>query len=80
MHCNGKAWSPAVSTYNALLSACEKGMQPDLRTAGPTSTAYNALFSACEKGTQPDLKRGPRRRVRATGGDLDDECERAQKA
>ena len=51
---------PNVITYNALISACEKGKQPE-RALGvleamqqqglePNAITYNALISSCEKG------------------------------
>ena len=49
--------------YNALISACGKGKQPEqalhvseaMQQQGlaPISITYNALISACEKGRQP---------------------------
>ena len=54
---------PAVITYNALISACEKGTLPQrtlplletMRDQGllPDVITNNALISACEKGTLP---------------------------
>ena len=51
-------------TFNALISACGKGKQPERalkvfeavvqQSVVPTTTTYNALISACEKGTQPE--------------------------
>ena len=51
---------PEVITYNALISACEKGTQPEralklldtMKQEGvvPGVITYNALISACEKG------------------------------
>ena len=56
---------PEVITYNALISACEKGKQDEramrifeaMQQQGvmPEVITYNALISACEKGTQPEL-------------------------
>ena len=55
---------PDVITYNALISACEKGKQP--KQAGqmlqamqwqrvvPNVVTYNALISAGAKGKQPE--------------------------
>lgn len=53
---------PNVVTYNALISACDKGSDPDrasevfeaLRGYGvvPTEVTYSAVISACEKGEQ----------------------------
>ena len=47
-------------TYNALISACEKGKQPEgalqvfeamkLQSVVPNAITYSALISACEKG------------------------------
>ena len=55
---------PNVITYSALISACEKGKQPEralelfeaMKRQGvvPNVITYNALISACEKGKQPD--------------------------
>ena len=52
------------SPYSALISACEKGKQPDqalkvfeaMVEQGllPGAITYNALVSACEKGKQPE--------------------------
>ena len=54
---------PDVITYNALISACEKGTLSEralqlLETMLhqgllPDVITYNALISACEKGTLP---------------------------
>ena len=51
-----------VITYSALISACEKGKQPDralelfeaMKQQGviPNTITYSALISACEKGKQ----------------------------
>ena len=51
---------PNVITYNAAISACEKGGRADealkllaeMKTAGlePDVITYNAVISACEKG------------------------------
>ena len=56
---------PNVITYNALISACGKGQEPERamklfermqRQGGvPVVITYNALISACEKGKQPEL-------------------------
>ena len=53
---------PDVITCNALISACEKGKQPDCameafqalqqQGAVPGTITCNALVTACEKGTQ----------------------------
>ena len=55
---------PDVITYSALISACEKGNEPDralklfeaMKQQGivPDVIIYNALISACEKGQQPE--------------------------
>ena len=55
---------PNIITYSALISACEKGKQPEralelfeaMKQQGvvPDVITYNALISACEKGEQPD--------------------------
>ena len=55
---------PNAITYNALISACEKGKQPEqaleilvyMKQQGvvPDVITYNALISACEKGLQPE--------------------------
>ena len=55
---------PGVVTYSALISACEKGKQPEqalelfeaMKQQGvvPDVITYNALISACEKGKQPE--------------------------
>ena len=49
-------------TYNALISACDKGKEPSLalklfetmrrRGVVPCVVTYSALISACEKGTE----------------------------
>ncbi len=54
---------PNVITYNALISACAKGKQPERameifskmqqQDIVPIVITYNALISACEKGRQP---------------------------
>ena len=54
---------PDVITYNALISTCEKGKQPQralevfqaMQQQGvvPDVITYSALISACEKGKQP---------------------------
>jgi pentatricopeptide repeat domain-containing protein 1 len=54
---------PNVITYNALISACEKGKQPEralevfeaMQRQGvvPGVITYSALISACGKGKQP---------------------------
>ena len=51
---------PNAITYNALISACEKGKQPEQspsvfaameqQAVVPNLIAHNALISACEKG------------------------------
>jgi pentatricopeptide repeat domain-containing protein 1 len=53
---------PDVISYNAAISACEKGLQwekalhflSEMRTQGlqPDVISYNAAISACEKGLQ----------------------------
>jgi len=53
---------PNVITYGALISACEKGVQPEralevfetMQRQGltPSVITYNSLISACEKGKQ----------------------------
>ena len=53
-----------VIIYSALISACEKGKQPEralelfeaMKRQGvvPDVITYNALISACEKGKQPE--------------------------
>ena len=50
--------------YGAMISACEKGMRPELALGLFTTTEhhgvvpdviiYSALISACEKGKQPE--------------------------
>ena len=55
---------PNVYTYSALISACEKGKQPERalelfeamqrQDKVPSVITYNALISACEKGKQPE--------------------------
>ena len=55
---------PNVITYNALISACEKGKQPDraleifdqMQQQGlvPDVITYSALISACEQSKQPE--------------------------
>ena len=55
---------PDSITYNALISACEKGEQFEkalavfsaLERQGvvPDAMTCNALLSACEKGSQPE--------------------------
>ena len=55
---------PIRTTYNALISACEKGKQPEqalkvfeaLMQQGvvPNEITYNTLISACEEGQQPE--------------------------
>ena len=52
--------APNIITYSALISACEKGKQPEraleifdkMQQQGivPNIITYNALISACEKG------------------------------
>ena len=54
---------PNVITYNAAISACEKGQRPQealhllqelqLRGLLPNVITYNAAISACEKGRMP---------------------------
>ena len=54
---------PNVITYNALISACEKGKQPRrtieilqaMQGQGlvPNVITYSALISACGKGKKP---------------------------
>ena len=54
---------PNVSSYNTVISACEKGQQPpravkllpDMRRYGflPSVISYNAAISACEWDQQP---------------------------
>ena len=51
---------PNVSTYNAVISACEKGKQPEralevfqaMQRQGvvPNVITYSALISTCEEG------------------------------
>ena len=51
---------PIAITYSALISACEKGTQPERalkvfaamvqQRVVPDIITYNALISACEKG------------------------------
>ena len=51
---------PDEITYNALISACEKGKQPEQaiklmaameqQDVVPSVITYDALISACEKG------------------------------
>ena len=53
---------PDVYSYNALISACEKGGQweravevfEEMKAAGvkPDVITYSALITACEKGAQ----------------------------
>ena len=55
---------PNVITYSTLISACEKGKQPEralevfqaMQEQGvmPDVITYNALISACEKGKRFD--------------------------
>ena len=55
---------PNVITHNSLISACEKGKQPEramrileaMQQQGvvPNVVTYSALISACEKGKQPE--------------------------
>ena len=55
---------PKVITYNALISACEKGKQPERvmelfeamnhKGVVPDVITYSAVISACEKGKQPE--------------------------
>ena len=54
---------PDVITYNAALSACEKGQKPrqallllqelQFRGLQPDVITYSAAISACEKGQKP---------------------------
>ena len=54
---------PAAITYNALVSACEKGMKlgraverfdtMQQQSLAPDVLTLNALVIACEKGTTP---------------------------
>ena len=54
---------PDLISYNALISACEKGKQPEQamemfhamqrHSVVPNLISYSALLSACEKGKQP---------------------------
>ena len=54
---------PAVVTYNAVISACEKGQHPhqalqllqemQLKDILPNAVTYKAAISACEKGQHP---------------------------
>jgi len=54
---------PNIITYNALISASEKGKQPGQavemfhamqgQSVVPDIITFNALISACEKGKQP---------------------------
>ena len=54
---------PNLSSYNALVSDCQQGKQPEY-TMGmfhamqwhgmvPSMVSYSAMISACEKGRQP---------------------------
>ncbi len=53
---------PDVFTYSVLISACEKGKQPEwalevlkaMQRQGvvPAAMTWNALMSTCEKGMQ----------------------------
>ena len=62
-----KGLLPAVITYNALISACEKGTLPQralqlletMRDHGllPNLITHNAATSACEKGQKPQQAR-----------------------
>ena len=55
---------PEVITYNATISACAKGHQPERalerlaemqgRGLDPNVITYSAAISACEKGQQPE--------------------------
>ena len=55
--------APDVITYNAAISACEKGQQPHTAMSlltgmqpqdlAPDVITYSAAISACEKGQQP---------------------------
>ena len=63
-HMKQKGVVPNVITYNALISACEKGKQPEqamevfkaMQQQGvvPDVITYSALISACEKSKQPE--------------------------
>ena len=55
---------PDVIAYSTLISACEKGKQPERalkvfkrmmqQGAVPDAITYNAVISACAKGKQPE--------------------------
>ena len=55
---------PNSVTYSFLISACEKGKQPEQpkgmfqarqhQDIVPDVVTYNALISACKKGRQPE--------------------------
>ena len=55
--------SPDVITFNAAISACEKGSQTNKafsllvgmrrQALSPDVISFNAAISACEKGSQP---------------------------
>ena len=55
---------PTTITYSALISACEKGPQPERaldvfevmqrQDVVPDVIIYSALISACEKSKQPE--------------------------
>ena len=55
---------PNVITYSALISACEKGKQPETTMAMfyaiqrqdvvPDIMTYGALISTCQRGKQPN--------------------------
>ena len=59
-----KAFVPDVITYNAAISACGKGQQPqralhllahmEVHGLVPNVITINAAISACEKGQQPE--------------------------
>ena len=56
---------PDAIAYRSLISACEKGKQPETvikvfaammqQGVVPDAIAYRTLISACEKGKQPEL-------------------------
>ena len=55
---------PDLITYGALISACEKFIQPkraldvfaamEHQVVVPNAIAHSALISTCEKGNQPE--------------------------
>ena len=55
---------PNLITFNAMISACQKGKQPEravellqaMQQQGvePNTITYNAMISALEKGMQPE--------------------------